>query len=89
MIPVEEARDPTATPVALAEGKLARLGVQVEAMQALLVRLLQDVVRAESRLDRSQAAQLVEANEQLVVAALSSQADAQACLLYTSPSPRD
>jgi len=64
--------------VAEAEGKLARLGVQVEAMQALLVRLLQDVVRAEGRLDQSQAAQLVEVNEQLVLAALTSQADAEA-----------
>ena len=76
MIPVEEARDPTATPVALAEGKLARLGVQVEAMQALLVRLLQDVVRAESRLEHTQVERLVEVNEQLVVAAMSSQAEA-------------
>lgn len=64
--------------VADAEGKLARLGVQVEAMQALLVRLLQDVVHAESRLDQGQAAQLLEVNEQLVLAALTSQADAEA-----------
>ncbi len=76
MIPVEKARDPAATPVALAEGKLARLGVQVEAMQALLVRLLQDVVRAESKLEHTQVERLVEVNEQLVVAAMSSQAEA-------------
>ncbi len=69
---------PTDQSVADAEAKLARLGVQVEAMQALLVRLLQDVVRAESRLDQSQAARLVEVNEQLVLAALTSQADAEA-----------
>ena len=52
-----------------AESRLARLGVQVEAMQAVLVRLLQDVVRAELRLERSDVGQLREANERLVVAA--------------------
>lgn len=65
-------------PEAEAEAKLARLGVQIEAMQGLLVRLLQDVVRAESRLDQSRATQLADVNEQLVVAALTSQADAEA-----------
>jgi diguanylate cyclase len=68
---------PTASqPVAMAEAKLGRLGVQVDAMQRLLVRLLQDVVRAEHRLDNSQTAQLAEVNQQLVVAALSSRDDA-------------
>jgi diguanylate cyclase len=56
-----------------AETKLAKLGVQVEAVQALLVRLLQDVVHAESRLEGLDAARLVEVNEQLVVAAINSQ----------------
>ena len=69
--------EPTDPSVADAEAKLARLGVQVEAMQALLTRLLQDVVSAETRLDQNQAARLVEANEQLVLAALASQADAE------------
>ena len=64
-----------------AENKLARLGVQVEAMQAVLVRLLQDVVRAEHQLDSHQGTQLLQANEQLVVAALHSQADAAAAAL--------
>jgi diguanylate cyclase len=75
---VNEDPRPADQSVAEAEGKLARLGVQVEAMQALLVRLLQDVVRAEDRLDAGQAAQLLEVNEQLVLAALTSQADAEA-----------
>ena len=70
--------DPTDQSVADAEGELARLGVQVEAMRALLVRLTQDVVSAEARLDQTQAAGLVEVNEQLVLAALASQADAEA-----------
>lgn len=59
-----------------AEAKLARLGGEVEAMKAVLVRLLQDVVDAERRLEHSQAVQLVEANEQLVLAALRSQSEA-------------
>jgi diguanylate cyclase (GGDEF)-like protein len=62
--------------VADAEARLARLGGEVEAMKAVLVRLLQDVVDAERRLEHSQAAQLVEANEQLVLAALRSQSEA-------------
>lgn len=45
-------------------------------MRAVLVQLLQDVVKAESRLDRSQTAQLLEANEALVVSALGAQAEA-------------
>lgn len=61
-----------------AEAKLARLGVQVEAVQALLVRLLQDVVHAESRLEGLDAARLVEVNEQLVVAAINSQVASEA-----------
>lgn len=60
------------------EAKLARLGVQVEAVQALLVRLLQDVVHAESRLESLDAAQLVEVNAQLVVASIKSQVSSEA-----------
>lgn len=65
--------DPAA---AEAEARLVRLGVEVEAMKALLVRLLQDVVEAERRLQHSEVVQLVEANEQLVLAALRSQSEA-------------
>lgn len=36
-----------------AEDQLARLGVQVEAMQSVRVRLLQDAVRAEARLEHA------------------------------------
>ena len=61
-----------------AEGELARLGVQVETMRALLVRLTQDVVFRGSRLDQTQATALAEVNEQLVLAALTSQADGEA-----------
>ena len=70
--------DPTGQSAADAEGELARLGLQVDAMRALLVRLTQDAVRAERRLDQSQAAALTEVNEQLVLAALTAQTDAEA-----------
>jgi len=66
------------TGVEHAEAKLAKLGVQVEAVQALLVRLLQDVVHAESRLEGLDAARLVEVNEQLVVAAINNQVASEA-----------
>ena len=61
---------------ASAEQDVARLGGQIEAMRAVLIRLLQDVVRAENRLDSNQTTQLVAANEQLVVAALEAQTHA-------------
>jgi diguanylate cyclase (GGDEF)-like protein len=64
--------------VAAAETQLARLSVQIESVRALLVRLLQDVAIAERHLEPSQAAQLVEANAQLVEAALASQVQAEA-----------
>jgi diguanylate cyclase (GGDEF)-like protein len=64
--------------VARAEQDLARLTERADAMRSLLVRLLQDVVLAESRLKRSNTGQLLHANEHLVVTALAAQADAEA-----------
>ncbi len=61
---------------AAAEHDLARLNERVAGMRSVLVRLLQDVVRAESRLDENQAMLLLEANERLVVTALNAQTDA-------------
>ena len=61
---------------ARAAHELARLNGQVEAMRSVLIRLLQDVVVAEKRLTSSEAAQLLEANEQLVIAAVHHQAAA-------------
>jgi hypothetical protein len=69
---VNQTPEPNDPSVADAEGELARLGVQVEAMRALLVRLTQDLVSAESRLDQTQAAALAEVNEHLILAALTS-----------------
>lgn len=57
---------------------LARLNARVDAMRAVLVRLLQDVVVAEKRLGNGGGAPLLEVNEQLVVSALLSQVDAEA-----------
>ena len=59
-----------------AQGRLGHLNGKVTAMRAVLVQLLQDVVQAETRLDRRQAAQLLEANEQLIVSALGAQTEA-------------
>lgn len=61
--------------VADAKANLARLGGEVEAMEAVLVRLLQEAMDAERRIKHSQAAQMVEANEQLVLSALRSQSE--------------
>ncbi len=60
-----------------AEARLVRLNGQVATMRAVLVQLLQDVIVAETRLDRSQANMLMEANEHLVVSALGAQTDAE------------
>ena len=73
---MNEPTDPPAGATAAAERELGRLNGQVAAMRAVLVDLLQDVVRAEKRLDDSQAQQLLEANEHLVVTALGAQTDA-------------
>lgn len=73
---MNELPEPRESAAAKAEGELARLNGQVEAMRSVLIQLLQDVVRAESQLDNSQANQLLEANERLVVAALGAQTDA-------------
>ena len=60
-----------------AEAGLIRLNGQVTAMRAVLVQLLQEVVVAETRLDRSQANLLMEANEHLIISALDAQTEAQ------------
>ena len=69
--------DPNDAAATQAARKLESLNSQVDAMRAVLVRLLQDVVVAESALGTNAAAQLLEANEKLVVSALRNQADAE------------
>jgi diguanylate cyclase len=51
---------------------------KVDSARALLVRLLQELVVAESQLGRNRPAAMLEANEQLVLASLSHQAQAEA-----------
>lgn len=80
MDPVSPSPEPAGASAAEAEAELARLGVEVETMQAMLVRLLLDVVDAEARLVDTRAAQLVEANERLVLAALTSHDQAEAAV---------
>jgi diguanylate cyclase (GGDEF)-like protein len=60
-----------------AEGELGHLNGKVEAMRAVLAQLLQDVVRADIRLEHDQGAQLLEANEHLVVSAVDALTDAE------------
>ncbi|MDP9902598.1 GGDEF domain-containing protein [Variovorax ginsengisoli] len=64
-------------PVAQAQERLDLINDRVATMRAVLVQLLQDIVQAESRLDRSQALQLQKVNENLVVSALAAQSDAK------------
>ncbi|MEL4180880.1 diguanylate cyclase domain-containing protein [Roseateles sp. PN1] len=71
---------PPTPAVAEAEQELSRITQRVEAMRAVLVQLLQDVVRAESFLGESQSVQLLEANEQLVLSALGAQIDSESAL---------
>lgn len=58
---------------------LSRLQEQAGQARADLVRLQQQVVEAENRLDSRRAAELVEANEQLLCSALAAQVDADTC----------
>ena len=64
--------------VATAEAKLDHLNIQVAAMRAVLLQLLQDVARTEKRLDNGQVSQLLEVNERLVLSGLELQAEVEA-----------
>ena len=71
---MSEAPNPDPSFAANAARELAQLETLVAEMRAVLAALHQDVAQAEGRL--GQAAAIVEANEQLVLSALRSQADA-------------
>lgn len=64
-------------PALKAAAELARLQAQVEAAHVHLARVLQEIVVAESRMGQSQSAQLLEANEQLVLTAVRNQTEAE------------
>jgi diguanylate cyclase (GGDEF)-like protein len=74
---MKDVPDPREVAAAKAAAELERLTDRVKTMRAVLIQLLQDVVRADSRLDSDQATQLVEANERLVVSALGAQSDVE------------
>lgn len=61
--------------------ELAQVQRKVDEARAVLVRLLQDVVVAESQVNVGRTAQMLEANEELVVAALHAQSDADTAAL--------
>ena len=68
---------PHAPTAADAERELARLNEEISAARAFLIRLLQDVVQAETGVDDTQAGHVVQANQELVVSALRAQAEAE------------
>jgi diguanylate cyclase len=75
---VNDAPDPKPDTPQQAERELAGMQKKVDSARALLVRLLQELVVAESQLGRNQPALMLEANEQLVLASLRHQAEAEA-----------
>lgn len=86
-----ESFDANAADTGAAERNLTRVQGKVAAARAVLLRLLQEVVVAEARLSHghaTQATHVMEANEQLVVSALLSQADARAARQALSEAPR-
>ena len=70
--------DPSPGTPEQASHDLAGMQKKVDSARALLVRLLQELVVAESQLGRNQPAAMLEANEQLVLASLRHQAEAEA-----------
>jgi len=74
---VNRAPDPSEAAAASAARELAELQGKVDEARADLNRLLQDLAAAEGRMSKSQAALLLEANEELVLAALHAQAIAE------------
>lgn len=69
--------EPDRRPTAQAARELAQLQAQIEEARAELVRLQQAVIDAECRLGRNLAADIVDANERLVSAALQARLDAE------------
>ena len=72
-------RNDDAVPAATRE--LAQLERQAATLRAMLIRLHEDVITAEARLAATGASELVEANQQLVLAMVQAQADADAAAI--------
>jgi diguanylate cyclase len=79
-IPDPSGTAPGADVLAGAGLELEHVQRKVEATRAVLLRLLQEVVVAESRLSSHQSTLLLEANEQLVVTAMRNHSEAQTSL---------
>lgn len=71
-----------------AESDVARVQRKIDAARAVLMRLLQEVVVAETQVQRSQAAQMLEVNEELVMSGLRSQADAATAMIALDDATR-
>ena len=80
--------DTTDKPLTGVKGKLARVGVQVQALRSGLAHSLHDLVHEGSHAEPDHPTPLVEANEALVLAALASQADAETAALALKNAPR-
>lgn len=76
-VALDETPDCDESAAVKAARELAQLQQQAEQARAALTRLQLDVVEAQGRLASSHAAQLLEANEQLVLSALRAQAEAE------------
>ncbi len=76
-----DAPSPPLIAAALAVADLVRLQTQIAAARTRLVQLLQDAMQAAAPVDASQAAVLLEVNEELVTSALRCQNDAVAVAL--------
>ncbi len=72
-----ETSDRNESEAALAARELAELLVQLGEARTVLARLQQEVVEAENRLSSNQSAQLLEANEQLVLRMLGAMTEAE------------
>ncbi|MGL6109774.1 MAG: diguanylate cyclase domain-containing protein, partial [Rubrivivax sp.] len=73
--------DPNPSTPEQAAHDLARAQKKVDSARALLVRLLQELVVTEHQVGRNQPAAMLEANEQLVLASLRHQDEAEAAAL--------
>ncbi len=72
-----------------AEAMLAGLGLDGDAMKVLLMRLLQDALDADPGAEDSHAHRLLQANEQLVLAALRNQTEADAARQAVTDAARE
>lgn len=68
--------------------ELAHVQAQVAAARVVLIRLLQSAVEVESRLSNSDAEKLLQANEQLVIAAIRNQTEAETATQALSEATR-